>query len=672
MSSPVFTGVGAVAFKYYMLYQHHSIPDETDKEEPSWLLGSSPGPYINELSRSLFMFMGRQVAFLGLDCRTERMKDEILSQDTYDRIFERLRREIVKGETMHLIVLLGVPIAYPRLNFLENVLTSRAMDPIKALGRLGMFGGFLNKFDGGVEILDDLDDHWTAKHHKHERNWFIQELQELAAEKSVRVTILGGDVHLAAVGQFYSNKKLRIPKDQDHRYMPNIISSAIVNTPPPEMMGDILNKRNKTHHLDHDTDEDMIPLFTHDVDGKRRNNHNLLPRRNWLMIREYAPGSTPPPTPPLTPSEAPPSRRGSFGSFKLGRTLSLGRDGVTRRLSKKNPGGKPPRSFFNRGDAATAAAEPRRASDPVISRPTDGSSGYFTGIPPAGPTDPVPRPNPFHRVPTGLSEKAALRGAQMDQNVEAHINLQHGLDIVLNLEVSQHDPAGITTPYRLLVPALRYEGEGDINSVSGVRRVGLGRWLSTKIRGRRGGYKDRDVGYDSEFDSEGEMTPGPRPLSGVQQPVATLPQAAAGASQPYSYGHDGVVDATGAAHANANATAPLPQHNAMHNAIHNAVHNTSHSASHNAAHNISHNTSHNGALAQIGPDGRPVRTRFRGDLYQEAEPARVADEADEYSDLDTPGPRPQAAVGNGRGIGYGYGGVEQPVVKKKPNWKIWR
>ena len=65
------------------------------------------------------------------------------------------------------------------------------MDPVKALSRAGMLGGFLNKFDGGVEILDDLDDHWTAKNHKEERNYFIQELQELASEKSVRVTILG-------------------------------------------------------------------------------------------------------------------------------------------------------------------------------------------------------------------------------------------------------------------------------------------------------------------------------------------------------------------------------------------------------------------------------------------------------------------------------------------------
>lgn len=67
-----------------------------------------------------------------------------------------------------------------------------------------------------------------------------------------------GDVHLGAIGQFYSNPKLKIPKDHDYRYMTNIISSAIVNAPPPDMLADILNKRNKIHHFDADTDEDMI------------------------------------------------------------------------------------------------------------------------------------------------------------------------------------------------------------------------------------------------------------------------------------------------------------------------------------------------------------------------------------------------------------------------------
>lgn len=108
MSTPVFTGLGAVAYKYYMLFQHHSVSAETEKDEPSWLLGAQPGPYITELSRNVFMSLGKKIAFLGLDCRTERQRAIILSNETYDIIFDRLRHEIIEGETQHLIVLLGV------------------------------------------------------------------------------------------------------------------------------------------------------------------------------------------------------------------------------------------------------------------------------------------------------------------------------------------------------------------------------------------------------------------------------------------------------------------------------------------------------------------------------------------------------------------------------------
>jgi hypothetical protein len=317
------------------------------------------------------------------------------------------------------------------------------MDPVKALGRTGVLGGFVNKFDGGVEILDDLDDHWTAKHHKDERNWFIQELQELAAEKSVRVTILGGDVHLCAIGQFYSNKKLGIPKDQDHRYMPNVISSAIVNTPPSDMVADVLNKRNKVHHLDDLTDEDMIAMFPEDVNNKPRNNKHLLPHRNWCSIREYIPSSTPPHTPLTqeTPSEqrAPsPTRRssltgGSFAPRSIMRRLS----NAGKRRNSVSADGRPPVSmetqgtqdYFNHQDVAR---KPARAS-------------MDASIPPE-------RPNPFLRRPTGLTE-----------DPHHMVDLSRGLDIRLNVENVQGDPAGTTSEYRLLVPALDYQGAADIN-----------------------------------------------------------------------------------------------------------------------------------------------------------------------------------------------------------------
>jgi len=93
MSSPVFMGLGAVAFKYYMLFQHQSVPSETQADEPSWLLGAAPGPYVNELSRSVFMSLGKKVAFLGMDCRTERTvrSDILISMRLLRRSFREMK-----------------------------------------------------------------------------------------------------------------------------------------------------------------------------------------------------------------------------------------------------------------------------------------------------------------------------------------------------------------------------------------------------------------------------------------------------------------------------------------------------------------------------------------------------------------------------------------------------
>jgi hypothetical protein len=121
MKSPIMSGLGAVAFKYYMLFQHQTSIDEGEETEPTWIIGAQPGPYIPELSRSIFTHLGRSIAFLGLDCRTERTFDEVVTPETYEKVFDRLEKGIIKGETKHLIVLLGIPIAYPRMVWLENM-----------------------------------------------------------------------------------------------------------------------------------------------------------------------------------------------------------------------------------------------------------------------------------------------------------------------------------------------------------------------------------------------------------------------------------------------------------------------------------------------------------------------------------------------------------------------
>ena len=325
MQCAVFRGIGGVSFKYYCLFQHHTAPPkstyttdapatmeagpdgsagpdprqledtyvyEESGPSPSWIVGLKPGPYVEEKSRNLYMRLGARMAFCGLDARTERTRKQINYPETYDAIFGRLEAEFsqAQGQIKHLILLLGVPIAYPRLAWLENILTSPLIAPLKLLHkRFGVAGGFFNNFDGSVDLLDDLDDHYTARHHKRERQMLMQRLQGLARKFSIRITILGGDVHLAAMGRFYSKIDLNIPAEEDHRYMANVISSAITNKPPPTAVANLLARRNKIHRLDEYTDETLLDLFNEQPGGNVKSaawNKCTMPSRNYATITE--------------------------------------------------------------------------------------------------------------------------------------------------------------------------------------------------------------------------------------------------------------------------------------------------------------------------------------------------------------------------------------------------
>lgn len=133
---------------------------------------------------------------------------------------------------------------------------------------------------------------------------------------------------------------------------------------------------------------------------------------------------------------------------------------------------------------------------------------------------PAPRPGNFHRRPTNISERAVRKGDEGHD--EGHINLEHGLDVVLNCEVNQKDPAGLTTPYRLLIPALWYHGEGDSNAaehkkVGWIKRLGSvaksqrrrSELAKRQGQGNWGGYSDNSQSA-SESESESEPEAGIR------------------------------------------------------------------------------------------------------------------------------------------------------------------
>lgn len=465
MKCDVFRGIGGTAHKYYMLFQHHLPPpvstytsdaphagqaDGVDSAqlvdtyvapkmiESSYIIGSKPGPYVAEHSHNMYCQLGARMAFVGIDARTERTRHQVNYPETYDQIFARLSGEFkaaaAAGQSIkHLILLLGVPIAYPRLTWLENIFSSPLMGPVKFMNRrFGLGGGFFNYFDGSVDLLDDLDDHYTARTHKKERNFFIERLQALSAEHSVRITILGGDVHLAAIGRFYANPDLKIATENDYRFMINVVSSAITNKPPPAAVANLLARRNKIHHLNSSTDETLFKIFNKDPGTSNKTaNHNqvTMPSRNFAIITENSPNNAEHEerSRPLTLApDGPGARPTSRGSSRFGR----------RSLSRRRENGA---SSATDASAAGSAAPGSRAGSSG-SKTGNGRDGHYA----------------LHAGEEGAGTEHKAAGALHGMGNDG------SLDVRLCVEMDQHDPEGKTESYGLTIPSLDYTGPPPI------------------------------------------------------------------------------------------------------------------------------------------------------------------------------------------------------------------
>lgn len=252
----------------------------------------------------------------------------------------------------------------------------------------------------------------------------------------------------------------------------------------------------------------------------------------WIItcvILDKTPPSTAPSSEPPTPNEVYAQQPN-----RLQRTLSLTRNDVKpsslfRRLSQRGP----PPSLKYPPSNQYRSSPPADVSQTVQS-PTD--DGYFSmGNRPAlegvnsngNPSSflrrssaPAPRPRNFHRRPTSIWKKGSSNGG--NDETHGHINLQYGLDIIINCEVSPRDPAGVTVPYRLLVPTLWYQGVGDQNDTpfrqkSWISRLGsIHKSVKKKsdlAKGQGGGewggsYSD-ESGSQSNSESEAENISSP-------------------------------------------------------------------------------------------------------------------------------------------------------------------
>lgn len=237
----------------------------------------------------------------------------------------------------------------------------------------------------------------------------------------MRVTILGGDVHLAALGRFYSNPALNIPCENDHRYMANVVSSAIVNKPPPQAIANLLARRNKIHHLNPETDETLLKLFNKDPgDSNKTAAHNqvTMPSRNFAMLTENSPNNPPPhQRQPRPPPQSDPHVRP---------TTAPASNAAQQQQHLEAP---------TNGHHEAASVDTRSSirSKSRSRAPKGGKQGQL--------------PISAGEADCGTHHRAA-------QAAEHGRDNDGSLDICIRVEIDQHDAEGRTESYGLTVPAL--------------------------------------------------------------------------------------------------------------------------------------------------------------------------------------------------------------------------
>lgn len=269
-------GLVETAQKFRLLFQHHTTPFQARKHG---LFGAHGHNFVCQ--------MGPRLAAFGIDGRTEREWKQVMDPKTHDMIFDRLN--ILPPTTQHLIAIFPVPFSFVRIRAAEKLFAFlRKRAPwVRNLPGIKQ----TNSIFGLPEFYDDLMDEWTHDAHIEERNRALMRLQTLSAERSLRVTMLSGDVHCAAFARFRSDKETRERKqltpESDTKLMYQVIASAIVNQAPSAMVCIAYHYLKTKWKPLPETEEMLVEMFERRPEkGKHVRHRKIMPNRNWCYFEE--------------------------------------------------------------------------------------------------------------------------------------------------------------------------------------------------------------------------------------------------------------------------------------------------------------------------------------------------------------------------------------------------
>lgn len=209
-ASPVFQGIFAAARAAFELFQRQMLGAPPPATLPGQPAHNSSYRFGDTALLVLDTRSERQPAHVRTtaDGATHRMPEQVMGPASWTAVYAWLDQQLAAGDLRHLLVMSSIPVMHPGYAQLE-----------KMLGALPAI----------EELEDDLRDHWTSPAHQAERLRLVHRLLD-AARAGVRITVLSGDVHVAATALIEQDlPALPLPR----RSLVQLTASGITHPAPP-------------------------------------------------------------------------------------------------------------------------------------------------------------------------------------------------------------------------------------------------------------------------------------------------------------------------------------------------------------------------------------------------------------------------------------------------------
>lgn len=237
-ASPVYQGIWRAARRAFALFQLGADPGDLPAG-----FGDARGGHFG------WAYAIGEVGIIAPDLRSDRSITQVMGDAAWAWLEQALDR---LAGCRHVLLMSSVPIMHADLALLERVTVLERL-----LSRLSAISGF----------RDDLRDQWQSLGHKAEWRRIVGLLIDFSARSGARVTVLSGEVHVAALG-LIEGRDVAVTQ---------LTSSAIVSPVPPLALCGLFELMSLgTTTVAPGIRARMLPL-----PGRKR---RFLRDRNWLAL----------------------------------------------------------------------------------------------------------------------------------------------------------------------------------------------------------------------------------------------------------------------------------------------------------------------------------------------------------------------------------------------------